>query len=113
MTDQNKKIRNEDHTEEKYFSDHDYDGIKELNNPSPYWVLFLFVATVGFSLLYAVHYFGYPNNGKDQISEYNQQMVAAGKQQADQNQTENGGIALTDKESVSYTHLTLPTNREV
>jgi cytochrome c oxidase cbb3-type subunit III len=98
MTDQNKKISNGDHMEDKYATDHDYDGIKELNNPSPYWVLFLFLATVGFSLFYAVHYFGYPDNGKDQISEYNQQMVAAGKQQSDQNQTEHGGIALTDKE---------------
>lgn len=100
MTDQNKNIRNEDQEEDKYATDHDYDGIKELNNPSPYWVLFLFLATIGFSLFYAVHYFGYPDNGKDQISEYNQQLAAAGKQ-ADQNQTGNGGIVLTDKELIA------------
>jgi cytochrome c oxidase cbb3-type subunit III len=98
MTDQNDRIKKKVSTDDKYFSDHDYDGIKELNNPSPYWVLFLFMATVGFSLFYAVHYFGYPDNGKDQVSEYNQQMAAAGKQQADQNQSQNKGIALTDKE---------------
>lgn len=98
MTDQKDRIKKKVSPDDKNFSDHDYDGITELNNPSPYWVLFLFLATVGFSLFYAVRYFGYPNNGKDQISEYNQQMVAAGKQQADQNQTENGGIARTDKD---------------
>jgi cytochrome c oxidase cbb3-type subunit 3 len=98
MTDQENKIKKKESQDDKYATDHDYDGIKELNNPSPYWVLFLFLATVGFSLFYAVHYFGYPDNGKDQTSEYNQQMAAAGKQQNDLNQTQNGGIALTDKE---------------
>ncbi len=101
MTDQDNKVKNEDSREEKYFSDHEYDGIRELNNPSPYWVLFLFLATIGFSLFYAVHYFGYPNNGKDQISEYNRQMAAAGKQLADQDQSQGGGVVLTDKEIIA------------
>lgn len=83
--------------EDKYFSDHDYDGIKELNNPSPYWVLFLFLGTIGFSLFYLVHYFGYPNNGKDQVSEYNQ-TVAAAMQNTGQNPSEQGGLALDNKE---------------
>ncbi len=83
--------------EDKYFSDHDYDGIKELNNPSPYWVLFLFLGTIGFSLFYLVHYFGYPNNGKDQVSEYNQ-TVAAAMQNTGQNPAEQGGLALDNKE---------------
>ncbi len=50
--------------------DHEYDGIKELNNPSPMWVIFLFFITIAFSGIYAVRYFGYPNNGMDQASEY-------------------------------------------
>lgn len=29
--------------------DHEYDGIKELKNPAPYWVLLLFFATIAFS----------------------------------------------------------------
>ncbi|MFZ4401291.1 MAG: cbb3-type cytochrome c oxidase N-terminal domain-containing protein [Bacteroidales bacterium] len=49
---------------------HEYDGIKELNNPSPLWVILLFLATFGFSGIYAVKYFGFPNNGMDQTSEY-------------------------------------------
>jgi cytochrome c oxidase cbb3-type subunit 3 len=101
MKDQKNRIKKKESQDDKYFSDHDYDGIKELNNPSPYWVLFLFLATVGFALFYAVHYFGYPNNGKDQISEYNQQMATAGKLQNDLNQSQNGGIILTDKELIA------------
>lgn len=50
--------------------EHEYDGIKELNNPSPMWVIFLFFITIAFSGIYAVKYFGYPNNGMDQASEY-------------------------------------------
>lgn len=49
---------------------HEYDGIKELNNPAPYWVILLFFVTIGFSGIYAIKYFGYPNNGMDQASEY-------------------------------------------
>ncbi len=49
---------------------HEYDGIKELNNPSPLWVILLFFATIAFSGFYAIKYFGYPDNGMDQKSEY-------------------------------------------
>ncbi|WP_075590285.1 cbb3-type cytochrome c oxidase N-terminal domain-containing protein [Labilibacter marinus] len=49
---------------------HDYDGIKEQNNPAPFWITLLFLVTIGFSLFYVVHYFGYPGNERDQASEY-------------------------------------------
>lgn len=49
---------------------HVYDGIKELKNPAPYWVMLLFFVTIAFSGMYAIRYFGYPNNGMDQDSEY-------------------------------------------
>jgi cytochrome c oxidase cbb3-type subunit 3 len=99
MTDQPMHTKSENPSGDKYTTDHDYDGIKELNNPSPYWVLFLFIGTIGFSLLYAVHYFGYPNNGKDQTSEYNQQIAVADQQRALQNPSGlNGGVVLDNKE---------------
>ena len=98
MTDQDK---NKEMLEDQHVTDHDYDGIKELNNPSPYWVLFLFLGTIGFSLFYLVHYFGYPNNGKDQISEYNQ-TIAAAKLEAGQNTPgQNAGVVLTDKDMLA------------
>ena len=80
MTDKINQTMNASVQNDKYFTDHDYDGIKELNNPSPYWVLFIFLGTIAFSLFYAVHYFGYPNNCRDQYSEYNKQMAQAGAQ---------------------------------
>lgn len=94
MTDQNK---NKELLEDQHATDHNYDGIRELNNPSPYWVLFLFLGTIGFSLFYLVHYFGYPNNGKDQVSEYNQTVAAAMLEAGQNNPGQNAGVVLTDK----------------
>ena len=101
MTDNIKENMNENPQDEKYFSDHDYDGIKELNNPSPYWVLLLFLGTIGFSLFYAVRYFGYPDNGKDQISEYKQQMALVEKQKEGQNPSDLNGGFIMDKEQMA------------
>jgi cytochrome c oxidase cbb3-type subunit 3 len=63
-------IDNKNNINEHDNHDHEYDGIKELNNPSPMWVIILFLITICFSGIYAVKYFGYPNNGMDQASEY-------------------------------------------
>jgi cytochrome c oxidase cbb3-type subunit 3 len=62
--------------------DDDFDGIKELNNPAPNWIILVFLATIGFSFIYAIHYFGYPDNAKDQASEYVQSVTAAAKANA-------------------------------
>jgi len=71
ITDKNNTIIEQDENH-----DHEYDGIKELNNPSPMWVILLFLATFGFSGIYAVKYFGYPNNRMDQVSEYKSSVEA-------------------------------------
>lgn len=55
---------------------HEYDGIKELNNPPPAWIIIIFLVTIGFSLLYAVHYFSYPDNEMDQDSLYAKKTAA-------------------------------------
>jgi cytochrome c oxidase cbb3-type subunit III len=55
---------------ESKISEHDYDGIKELDNVMPNWLVFVFIITIFFSMIYVIHYFGYPENGKDQVSEY-------------------------------------------
>lgn len=37
--------------------DHNYDGIQELDNPPPRWIMAIFYITIGFSIIYAAYYF--------------------------------------------------------
>ena len=86
---------------EKIHDGTDSDGIKELDNPAPNWILLILLFTYGFSLFYAIHYFGYPNNGKDQVSEYNRRISEA---QVARNQTQNdsnGGVVLGKEEAIA------------
>ena len=55
--------------------DHNYDGIKELDNRLPPWWVYLFYVTIVFGVVYLVrfHVFG----DYDQATEYEQEMAAA------------------------------------
>lgn len=37
--------------------EHNYDGIQELDNPPPRWIMMMFYITIGFSIIYAAYYF--------------------------------------------------------
>jgi len=43
-------------TNDKYLSNHEYDGIRELDNKLPAWWLYLFYFTIVFALVYLVGY---------------------------------------------------------
>jgi cytochrome c oxidase cbb3-type subunit 3 len=43
--------------ENKNIMDHEYDGIQELDNPPPRWIMALFYITIGISILYAANFF--------------------------------------------------------
>ena len=92
-------INDKDSNIEEHSDSHEYDGIKELKNPAPLWVIVLFLVTIGFSGIYLVRYFGYPNNGKDQASEYNASVEA----QKQQMSSANGDKAnsMSDAEMIS------------
>ena len=51
-------------------SSHEYDGIKELTNKAPAWIVIIFIVTIAFAGIYAIRYFGHPNNGMSQDEEY-------------------------------------------
>ncbi|NQV37920.1 MAG: c-type cytochrome [Candidatus Marinimicrobia bacterium] len=53
--------------------DHDYDGIRELDNDLPPWWLYLFYFTVAFSVVYMVHYH-ISNTGPSQAEEFMMEM---------------------------------------
>ena len=56
---------------EKLIQDHDYDGIRELNNPLPGWWLMTFYITVIFAVIYFAYYqlFGGPTLDKELATE--------------------------------------------
>lgn len=55
--------------------DHDYDGIKELDNDLPPWWVYLFYGCIAFALIYMVrfHVFG----GENQMQEFEREMADA------------------------------------
>ena len=42
---------------DEQLDDHNYDGIQELDNPPPRWIMMLFYLTIGFSMIYAAYFF--------------------------------------------------------
>jgi len=59
--------QNKKHTDN--IMDHEYDGIKELDNPPPRWIMALFYITIGISILYGAYYF-WLDVGDHQDAEY-------------------------------------------
>lgn len=75
---------------------HNYDGIQELDNVLPPWWVYLFYATIAFSLIYLVrfHILGHD----DQTMEYEKEMAAAKTQVEEYKKT---APDLMDKEKVT------------
>ena len=55
--------------QEDHIMDHEYDGIKELDNPPPRWIMMLFYITIAWSILYGAYYF-WLKQGDHQDAEY-------------------------------------------
>lgn len=55
--------------------DHEYDGIRELDNNMPTWWLWMFYATIAFSVIYVFHYHVF-KTGDLQAAEYDKVMIA-------------------------------------
>jgi cytochrome c oxidase cbb3-type subunit 3 len=62
--------------EQDKLMDHEYDGIRELDNHMPAWWLWLFYFTIAFGVLYML-YFQVLGWGPTQHEEYQQEMAAA------------------------------------
>ena len=56
--------------------EHSYDGIQEFDNPMPRWWVYLFWATIIFSILYLLNVPGF-GIGKGRIADYDKAMAAA------------------------------------
>lgn len=65
--------------EEEITMEHEYDGIKELDNNLPPWWVMLFFATIVFSVVYVFHYH-ILKTGDLQIAEYTKEVSQADKE---------------------------------
>lgn len=65
----------------KIIEGHEFDGIKELDNPPPPWLMYLFYITVLFAIGYWI-YFHMTDAGPSQVDEFNQEMVVVAKAEA-------------------------------
>ncbi len=95
-------------TEEKYdqetidsklMIDHDYDGIKELDNPPPPWLMIIFYVSIIWSVFYVFYYHVF--NGPSQIDEYNTEMAEAKANMPKSTFDENNIVLLTDAASMA------------
>ena len=85
--------------------DHNYDGIRELNNPLPPWWLYLFYGTLIFGAVYMARYHIF--DGQDQYEEYQleesiaQASIAAYKETAKDFIDASNVAVLTDEAALS------------
>jgi cytochrome c oxidase cbb3-type subunit 3 len=62
-------------SEEEIILDHNYDGIKELDNSLPPWWVYMFYATIIFAVVYLVRF--EVMDGDNQVTEYNKAVAEA------------------------------------
>lgn len=67
----------DDVTKIKYFGGHEYDGIKELDNPLPPWLKYIFYITIVISFSYLILLFVFEDASLVQKKEYGKEMAAA------------------------------------
>ncbi len=85
--------------------DHDFDGIKELNNPIPFWFNLLFYGTVIFGFVYMMVFHVF-NVGDLQAKEYDNELVQAEKAKQEYIKLagnlidENSVVLLTDEAKI-------------
>lgn len=86
--------------------DHEYDGIRELDNDLPPWWKYGFYATIVFAFAYLIHYHVF-QTGNLQLAEYNKSVEAAkiAKEEFEKgnanNVNESNVTMLTDKDQIA------------
>ncbi|RRB06987.1 cbb3-type cytochrome c oxidase N-terminal domain-containing protein [Larkinella rosea] len=67
--------------ERELVMEHEYDGIEELDNPTPPWFMTLFYGTIGIGVIYLLIYHVF-SDGNIMVREYTQDMAIAEKERA-------------------------------
>jgi len=65
----------------KLIEDHDFDGIQELDNPPPPWLMYIMYISILFAVVYFIYYH-MTDAGPNQIEEFNTEMATVAKAEA-------------------------------
>ena len=80
---------------DEHLNEHSYDGIEELDNPPPRWIMMIFYLTIGFSILYAAYFF-WLDVGDQQDARYVKKSEIHETRYQLANQSTEEIVALTD-----------------
>jgi cytochrome c oxidase cbb3-type subunit 3 len=80
--------------------DHDYDGIKELDNPPPRWIMLMFYITIGWSIIYGAYYF-WLKEGPHQDAEYSTKSMKHDQKYQITSLDADALVAFTDEASLA------------
>jgi cytochrome c oxidase cbb3-type subunit 3 len=105
MSTEEKNIQNQQEVEDKLLIDHDYDGIKELSNRPPPWLMMIFYGTIIWSVFYVFHYH-ILKTGPSQEEEYQQEMAEAAEMYKTEAFDENNITLITDNGKLSKALIT-------
>lgn len=96
MEDNTKNRDNQTHQEEEeMLMDHEYDGIQELDNPPPRWIMAIFYITIAFAIIYAAYFF-LLGVGDNQDAKYAKKSLLHDSKYKIENQSVDELQALTD-----------------
>lgn len=80
--------------------DHDYDGIKELDNPPPRWIMLMFYITIAWSIIYGAYYF-WLKEGDHQDDEYAKKSMKHDQKYQIASLDADALVAFTDEASLA------------
>ena len=79
--------------------DHNYDGIQELDNPPPRWIMAIFYITIAFAIIYAANYF-WLGVGDSQDEEYVRKSMKHDQKYKIANMSSDDLVLLTDATAI-------------
>jgi len=104
MDNNEEKMEFNEQFDHNLMENHEYDGIRELDNPPPFWLMSLFYISVIFAVIYGAYYF-WLGMGDLQIAEYEKEVAAAQINMQNRPQVdaidENNITLLTDEENLT------------
>lgn len=103
-TDNTNQTQNQDYeidtlTNDRLIKDHDYDGIRELDNDLPPWWKWLFYITIIFSVVYVIRLFVFRSDDLIQEREYEIEMAEVASTTPEQTATAAFEVVLLEDEA--------------